>query len=90
MSERFQLGHATGTEPGQGFMGPACGGMTLADWFAGQALVGIILRDETMPDIKDGELTLRPIPFSSLAARAYLFAGAMLAERERRGKEQPL
>lgn len=45
------------------------GGMTLRDWFAGQALAG-------SPIFGDG--------YESAAKRAYEYADAMLAERERK------
>ena len=50
---------------------PAFGGMTLRDWFAGQALAA-------MSRLGDDDTTAR-----SIAYDAYLLADAMLAERER-------
>ncbi len=47
-------------------------GMTLRDWFAGQALVGILA---------DGAMVRKPP--SDIAKMAYVFADAMLAEREK-------
>jgi hypothetical protein len=47
-------------------------GMSLRDWFAGQALVGLVVNDET---------TSVHCP---LSARAYEIADAMLAAREGR------
>lgn len=44
-------------------------GMTLRDWFAGQALAGILATLPTQYDIKDN------------AEDAYAYADAMLAER---------
>ncbi len=46
--------------------------MTLRDWFAGQALVGILA---------DGAMVRKPP--SDIAKMAYVFADAMLAEREK-------
>lgn len=51
------------------------GGMTLRDWFAGQALAGLAA-DEVLPLTADEAM--------ELAAGAYFVADAMLAERERR------
>jgi len=50
----------------------ACGGMTLRDWFAGQALAG------TNP------FELSGWGDAEIAERFYQIADAMLAERERR------
>jgi hypothetical protein len=52
-------------------------GMTLRDWFAGQALAGILINYTTQKfGVKD----------SDVAQHAYIFADAMLAER---AKGQP-
>jgi hypothetical protein len=50
-------------------------GMSLRDWFAGQALSGVHV---------DGWLT--PEDLQALSAWCYAIADAMLAERERRSK----
>ncbi len=44
-------------------------GMSLRDWFAGQALAGIAVRDTVLP-------------FEDEAAAAYRYADAMLAARK--------
>lgn len=54
---------------------PAYGGMSLRDWFAGQALAGMMASEV------DGS-TYNEDP---AAERAYRFADAMLAEREKGG-----
>ena len=48
-------------------------GMSLRDWFAGQALVGLITRAVTLP----------PIPIKQRAVDAYKYADAMLEARKR-------
>lgn len=45
-------------------------GMSLRDWFAGQAITGILMTDHT-------------IPADDLATDAYAVADAMLKEREK-------
>lgn len=55
-------------------------GMSLRDWFAGQALAGIAANPEGIT--VDGETKRDP---SAYALVAYLLADAMLAEREKRG-----
>ena len=56
--------------PGDKVQGPCCywGGMSLRDWFAGQALVGLVPFD--LGDEKT-------------VTYAYMIANAMLAEREK-------
>ena len=56
--------------PEPGFRQP---GMTLRDWFAGQALVGFMA----------SESGIQAYPADWAAERAYLMADAMLTERER-------
>lgn len=53
-------------------------GMSLRDWFAGQALIGSVLEDDRAEEIgKDGQT------FAQISAwRAYRFADAMLEARE--------
>jgi len=53
-------------------------GMTLRDWFAGQALTG--LDQGATSDIRDDLYYQEP---SHLAKRAYAIADAMIAEREK-------
>ena len=48
-------------------------GMDLRDWFAGQALIGLIARAVTLP----------PIPIKQRAVDAYKYADAMLEARKR-------
>lgn len=50
-------------------------GMTLRDWFAGQALVGLMSDPGLRPD--------KLAEFQHMAVRLYQVADAMLAERER-------
>jgi len=50
-------------------------GMTLRDYFAGQALVGLILRGLSVQDM--------PANKKEYAEISYKFADAMLAEREK-------
>ena len=52
-------------------------GMTLRDWFAGQALQGILANPESAI-----------MPPEEYAHEAYYQAAAMLAERDRREKEE--
>ncbi len=52
-------------------------GMTLLDYFAGQALIGIL----AFPGSLEGKETKRS---GTVADTSYAFADAMLAERERR------
>lgn len=54
-------------------------GMSLRDWFAGQALMGIIACPGSEPDDASRE---------GCASLAYEFADAMLSEREKRRDEQ--
>jgi len=51
-------------------------GMTLADWFAGQALVSMI----NDPAMRDDE----SLAWSDYARESYNFADAMIAEKRRR------
>ena len=61
--------------PGGGGHWTVTGGMTLRDWFAGQALVGMLasapVADRSKPKHR------------GWAENAYLFADAMLAERSK-------
>lgn len=56
------------------------GGMTLRDYFAGQALSAVIAYEDRGLAQEDA------LPYPSIAREAYAIADAMLAERE---KEQP-
>lgn len=53
------------------------GGMTLRDWFAGQALTGVIAYQDRGLDVHD------PLPSQVIARIAYELADAMLLEREK-------
>lgn len=66
---------------GEGFGNPKYDepGMTLRDWFAGQALVGLIRPEVCWTDGVPAQLRL--------AKDAYQFADAMLAERDKEGAE---
>ena len=54
------------------FDGAIAGGMTLRDWFAGQALVGLLASDRPEEEIS----------FKGYAFMAYDLADEMLAERK--------
>ena len=64
---------------------PAEPGMTMRDWFAGQAVTGILANSENTQagaEPTNCALSCRPEEFSSWVAKAsYLVADAMLAER---------
>lgn len=49
------------------------GGMSLRDYFAGQALIGLVARFEDQA----------PFPSRALASDAYIVADAMIAERKK-------
>lgn len=51
-------------------------GMTLRDWFAGQALAALIARTDLV--VNDGT----PLTEGAIAAQSYAFADAMLAQRK--------
>lgn len=53
--------------------------MTLRDWFAGQALAGVIADAATFEAVNGGEIGNRA---NVLAAVSYRIADAMLAARE--------
>lgn len=57
------------------------GGMTLRDWFAGQALIGVsaelVKHGYPKPEFSHGEIY-------SISTTAYMIADAMIAEREKR------
>lgn len=82
MSERMNDGgpafphlHNTCQRLGESEMFP---GMSLRDWFAGQALAGAMADARGLWDLEDdGD----PDTFNWAARRAYLFADAMLAAR---------
>lgn len=59
-----------------GFAEPQTPGMTLLDWFAGQALAGLHANSNLVTHVK----------FVDIAQDSYSAAEAMLAERERRLK----
>jgi len=52
-------------------------GMTMRDYFAGQALIAIVT---------SGKMRGEEIPELAIAEEAYVFADAMLTEREQRGR----
>lgn len=58
---------------------PAAHGMSLRDWFAGQALVGLMSDPGMRPDNLD--------EFTHMAARLYQVADAMIAARKQEPKE---
>jgi hypothetical protein len=55
----------------------AFGGMSLRDWFAGQALSGMTANPTVAPTIKNADI----------ASICYSLADAMLAEREKGGAQ---
>lgn len=60
-------------------------GMSLRDYFAGQALVGLIVGIDPSPYVS-GTRILKDLDLdsaTSAASRAYAYADAMLAEREK-------
>lgn len=62
---------------GQAFPnGDAVPGMTLRDWFAGQALAGI------MTDMARQEKSSFPVTIKDVAQKSYQIADAMLEERK--------
>lgn len=68
------------------YTGDGSPGMSLRDWFAGQALAGIMANPERWRDIQrrydKGEMTYDDASKSN-AAKAYSIADAMLAARAR-------
>lgn len=78
--ERGQHGqHVTASDIG-------CGGMTMLDYFAGQALTGIIAHPSRpgWKDSKGRSTTDAPDDGPIIACIAYELAAAMLAEKRRR------
>lgn len=72
--------------------GPHYGQMSMRDYFAGQALVGIIAAGPVFTHDDDGgddSLTYVPkIPPDKAAAEAYRYADDMMAEREKEPAKQ--
>ena len=60
-------------------------GMTLRDWFAGQALAGICANAK-FSALRNGEICDPYIGTEQAAEEAYKVSDAILAERERREK----
>lgn len=58
-------------------------GMSLRDWYAGQALIGMLSNDEFIKAMVLEELTNKTKHHKSAAIGAYRFADAMIAEREK-------
>lgn len=56
-------------------------GMTLRDWFAGQALNAVIGNSQLLDDISD--LNRDKAMTDTIAHHAYVLADAMLAERDK-------
>ena len=72
----FPLGTSSNSEA-EHMMAVGTGGMSLRDWFAGQALAGI----EAASAHPDVDLTIDP-DFDMTASYCYRMADAMLAARE--------
>lgn len=71
-------GHAfprDGVKDGYGKIVGAQGGMSLRDWFAGQALAGMCGHPRALSQVQDGDLL-------SDAKLMYRFADAMIAARD--------
>lgn len=69
-----------------GPMGSDCDayeGMTLRDWFAGQALIGIYANSILSSGIAKDAHDEKESPISAIADMAYLAADAMLAQRSK-------
>lgn len=63
---------------------PGRGGMSLRDWFAGQALVGILAHQVTRCDKYSGRADFTAsISYDVASEMAYSYADAMLAERNK-------
>ena len=60
-------------QPRDTFASSLPAGMSLRDWFAGQALIGILSNQESLP--------VNSRASDTIASWAYFFADAMLAER---------
>ena len=58
-------------------------GMTLLDWFAGQALAGLLTSDAAIKYLRNDAIKKNVRPRAHIAARAYIYADAMIAEREK-------
>jgi len=76
-----QMSEATG----QPINGCFNGGMTLRDWFAGQALVGILANERMCENATDEAERTRTDIAKAYAIVAHSMADAMLAEREKGG-----
>jgi len=61
-------------------------GMTLRDWFAGQALSGLIVYCEKFEGASQFQELMCAQPWDKLATVSYKYADAMLAARE--GKDE--
>jgi len=91
MSESNNGGPAFPSEPTRYILGGSGGagelkpagypGMTLRDWFAGQAMQGLLA--EPQPDDGEPELGLGREYATNAAKAAYRLADAMLAERSK-------
>ena len=58
-------------------------GMTLRDYLAGQALMGIISKSEFSTCITEGDIKKIMWKFKAYARGSYLYADAMIAERSK-------
>ena len=73
-----------GHEGDSGFASPQ-EGMTLRDWFAGQALAGAISSPHNVPGLSDRSACMDAQQHAA-AQWAYEFADAMIAERAKRSE----
>ena len=69
--ERYNAFEATG--------GPAHGGITVLDWFAGKAMTALV-----KTDLEQAYETGTSVSVSDVSAKAYYLAEAMLKERAKR------
>ena len=77
------------THDTQDLVANASQGMTLRDWFAGQALIGIIANQALLDVISKVSIVERVCPSVLQSRAAYETADAMLAHRSQECPKQP-